>query len=177
MAVKTLRSIPRGQSYPAKPPLRYGTLPTPAGPVSFGTDGERVQFLFLGRRLRDPGRPTALDREVTRQLREYFRGRRETFDLPLAFRRPRFTTSVLRAVRRIPYGRTRAYGEIARAVGTPGAARAVGQAVGANPLPLLIPCHRVLAAGGGLGGFGSGLAWKRFLLELEGVRWRQGSRA
>jgi methylated-DNA-[protein]-cysteine S-methyltransferase len=145
---------------------------TAAGPVSFATDGERVRALLLGRRLRDPGRRTALDREVARQLRQYFAGRREAFDLPMALDATRFRSKVLRAVGRIPFGRARSYGEIARAVGQPRAARAVGQAVGANPLPLLIPCHRVLAAHGRLGGFGGGLAWKRFLLELEGIAWR-----
>ena len=171
--MKTLRSIPLGQSYDGPPPLRYGHIATPAGPVSFGTDGERVRTLLLGKRLRDPGRRSALDREVKRQLEEYFAGRRDTFDLPVVLDLPRFTSRVLRAVGRIPYGQSRSYGEIARAVGHPRAARAVGQAVGANPLPLLIPCHRVLAARGGLGGFGGGLAWKRFLLELEGIGWAE----
>jgi len=173
MAVKTLRSIPRGQSYVEPPPLRYGYVASPAGPVSYCTDGERVRTLLLGKRLRDPGRHSALDREVARQLEQYFAGRREAFDLPVAFDLPRFTSRVLRAVGRIPFGGARSYGEIARAVGQPRAARAVGQAVGANPLPLLIPCHRVLAARGGLGGFGGGLRWKRYLLELEGIRWRE----
>jgi methylated-DNA-[protein]-cysteine S-methyltransferase len=172
MAVKTLRSIPRGASYEEPPPLRYGHVATPAGPVSYATDGERVRTLLLGKRLRDPGRPTALDREVVRQLEQYFAGRRDAFDLPVALDLTRFRSKVLRAVGRIPYGEARSYGEVARAVGQPRAARAVGQAVGANPLPLLIPCHRVLAAQGRLGGFGGGLRWKRFLLELEGIGWR-----
>ena len=169
--MKTLRSIPRGQSYGEPPPVRYGSVATPAGPVSFGTDGTRVRTLLLGQRLRDPGRRSALDREVARQLEQYFAGRRDEFDLPMALELPRFTAKVLRAVGRIPYGKARSYGEIARAVGQPRAARAVGQAVGANPLPLLIPCPRVMAARGGLGGFGCGLSWKRFLLELEGIGW------
>lgn len=131
-----------------------------------------MRTLLLGKRLRDPGRATALDREVARQLAQYFAGRRDAFDLPMALDVTRFQTKVLRAVGRIPYGQTRSYGEIARAAGQPRAARAVGQAVGANPLPLLIPCHRVLAAQGRLGGFGGGLVWKRFLLRLEGSGWR-----
>ncbi len=131
-----------------------------------------MHTLLLGRRLRDPGRGSALDREVARQLAQYFAGRRDAFDLPMALDVTRFRTRVLRAVGRIPFGQARSYGEIARAVGRPRAARAVGQAVGANPLPLLIPCHRVLAAHGRLGGFGGGLSWKRYLLELEGIGWR-----
>jgi len=85
---------------------------------------------------------------------------------------PPFTTSVLKQLLSIPYGESRSYGEIARAVGKPKAARAVGQAVGANPIPIVVPCHRVLAADLRLGGFGSGLKWKRYLLRLEGIDWR-----
>jgi len=123
--------------------------------------------VLLGERRRSGGRPTALDREVQRQLRDYFAGRRRDFDLPVATDLPPFTARVLDAVARIPFGQTRSYGDVAGTVGNPRAARAVGQAVGSNPLPLLIPCHRVLAAGGALGGFGGGLSWKRFLLDLE----------
>jgi methylated-DNA-[protein]-cysteine S-methyltransferase len=82
----------------------------------------------------------------------------------------RFQQAVWRALRGIRSGAAQSYGEIARTVGSPGAARAVGQACGANPIPLLIPCHRVLAAGGRLGGFSGGLDWKRRLLQREGVR-------
>ena len=80
-----------------------------------------------------------------------------------------FTSRVLAAMRRIPRGHTMTYGALARRIGVPGAARAVGSACGANPLPLFIPCHRVVAANGKLGGFSAGLDWKRFLLAKEGV--------
>jgi O-6-methylguanine DNA methyltransferase len=80
-----------------------------------------------------------------------------------------FQQAVWRALQRIPAGRTLSYGDVARKVGRPGAARAVGAACGANPIPVLVPCHRVLASGGGLGGFTSGLEWKRKLLAREGV--------
>jgi methylated-DNA-[protein]-cysteine S-methyltransferase len=169
MAVKTLRSMPRAESYPGTVAVRHDSIDTPAGPVSFATDGERVVRVHLGKLRRDDGRPTPLDRETARQLREYFAGARRAFDLPVAAALPPFTGRVLAAVERIPFGTTRSYGEVAATVGSPRAARAVGQAVGSNPLPLLIPCHRVLAAHGRLGGFGGGLAWKRFLLELEGI--------
>lgn len=149
--------------------LRYESIDTPAGPVSFATDGERVVRVVLGRAESGEGRASPLDREVRRQLREYFAGRRREFDLPVAPDRPPFARAVLAEVAGIPFGKTLSYGEVAAAVGKPLAARAVGQAVGSNPLPLLIPCHRVLAANGGLGGFGGGLAWKRFLLDLEGA--------
>jgi O-6-methylguanine DNA methyltransferase len=81
-----------------------------------------------------------------------------------------FQRRVWRALRRIPPGRTATYGQIAQAIGHPRAVRAVGGACGANPIPVLIPCHRVVAAGGGLGGFSGGLAWKRLLLAREGRR-------
>ncbi|MFI5402063.1 MAG: methylated-DNA--[protein]-cysteine S-methyltransferase [Planctomycetota bacterium] len=125
--------------------------------------------VLLGERRSDASRPTALDREARRQIADYFAGRRREFDLPLAPDLPRFTAAVLEAVAKIPFGKALSYGDIAKAVGSPKAARAVGQAVGSNPLPLLIPCHRVLAAEGRIGGFGCGLPWKRFLLGLEGI--------
>jgi methylated-DNA-[protein]-cysteine S-methyltransferase len=164
MAMNTLRSMPR-ESYP----VRWDSVDTEAGPVSFATDGHRVTRVRLGEARRDGTRPTPLDRETRRQLADYLAGRRREFDLPVDPDLPPFTRAVLDAVARIPYGETRSYGEVAAAVGSPKAARAVGQAVGSNPLPLLIPCHRVLAARGGIGGFGGGLPWKRFLLGLEGT--------
>ncbi|MCS6952265.1 MAG: methylated-DNA--[protein]-cysteine S-methyltransferase [Bryobacterales bacterium] len=106
-------------------------------------------------------------RAVRGQLLEYFRGKRRAFDLPLELRGTPFQRRVWQELTRIPYGATRSYGEIARAIGEPGAARAVGQACGANPVPIVVPCHRVIAAHGGLGGYGGGLRLKRFLLELE----------
>lgn len=177
MATKTFRSMEqdpfvRGQSYPGVPPLRWETLATAAGPVSFATDGSALCAVRLGAALRDGGRATPLDREVRRQLAAYFAGGRTEFDLPRRYALPAFTTSVLEAVARIPFGAARTYGEVAGDIGRPRAARAVGQAVGANPLPLVIPCHRVLAARHRLGGFGGGLDWKRFLLELEGIDYR-----
>jgi len=176
MATKTLRSMPPNAST-LSPSLLYDSLETPAGPVSFATDGELVHAIRLGAARRDPGRKPALSRETARQLREYFGGRRTAFDLPFDLDAPRFTRAVLEAVAEIPFGETLSYAEIAGAVGNPRAARAVGQAVGSNRLPLVIPCHRVLATGGGLGGFGGGLRWKRYLLELEGSLSGSGSLA
>ncbi|MDE2294357.1 MAG: methylated-DNA--[protein]-cysteine S-methyltransferase [Gammaproteobacteria bacterium] len=102
-----------------------------------------------------------------RQLREYFDGTRREFDLPLAPRGTPFQQTVWRALRRIPYGRTLAYGELARRIGKPGAARAVGMANHHNPLSIVVPCHRVIGADGGLTGYGGGLDRKRWLLALE----------
>jgi len=106
-------------------------------------------------------------RQAARQLTKYFTGKRRSFDLPLDLRSKGFTRRVQKEVARIPYGKTATYGEVAHRVKSPRAARAVGGAVGANPIPIIIPCHRVIAAGGKLGGFGGGLTLKRKLLELE----------
>lgn len=105
--------------------------------------------------------------EARDQLLAYLAGRRHSFSLPLAPGGSDFQRQVWAALLRIPWGQTRTYGELARRLGREGAARAVGTANGANPLPLLIPCHRVVAAGG-LGGYSGGVALKRRLLELEG---------
>lgn len=105
--------------------------------------------------------------EVGRQLGEYFAGERATFDLPLRPAGSRFELAVWDQLTRIPYGETRSYGSVAAAVGEPGGAQAVGAANGRNPLAIVVPCHRVIGADGGLVGFGGGLARKRFLLDLE----------
>jgi O-6-methylguanine DNA methyltransferase len=114
---------------------------------------------------RDDGH--SLIRETARQLEVYFKGELTRFDIPLDLRGTPFQLKVWQALRRIPYGETRSYGELARAVGKPKACRAVGGANGRNPVGIIVPCHRVIAASGGLGGFGCGLAYKRKLLDLE----------
>ena len=103
------------------------------------------------------------------QLSEYFRGTRRTFELSLAPVGTPFQLAVWQALRMIPYGETLSYGELARRVGLAGGARAVGLANGANPLPIVVPCHRVIGADGSLTGFGGGLEVKRALLSLEGA--------
>ena len=114
--------------------------------------------------------PARLD-EARRELDLYFEGKLTEFDLPLDWqlsrRLPR--ASVLRAINRIPYGQTRTYTEMARSAGNERAVRAAGTACGSNPIPIVVPCHRVLRSGGGLGGYGGGLPMKEALLELEGV--------
>jgi methylated-DNA-[protein]-cysteine S-methyltransferase len=105
--------------------------------------------------------------EAVSQLREYFARQRTGFDVPLAPRGTEFQRSVWRQLQEIPYGETISYGELARRVGNPKASRAVGSANGANPLPIVIPCHRVIAGNGTLGGFGGGLPTKQILLALE----------
>jgi methylated-DNA-[protein]-cysteine S-methyltransferase len=107
---------------------------------------------------------------VRRQLEEYFAGRRHDFDLPIDWRLSRgFTASVLRATSRIPFGEVSSYRAIAAEAGSPNAYRAAGNALGSNPIPIVVPCHRVLHTGGGMGGYTGGLERKRFLLSLEGI--------
>lgn len=112
----------------------------------------------------DAGRTAGL----RRQLEEYFAGGRHEFDLELAPEGTPFERSVWEELKRIPFGETRSYGEIAQAIGRPGSARAVGRANGANPIPIVVPCHRVIGANGSLTGFGGGLEAKSRLLEIEG---------
>lgn len=109
-------------------------------------------------------------REAAAQLEEYFQGTRREFDLDLEPTGTRFQLKVLDALATIPYGETRSYGEVAVQIGAPRAVRAVGAANGRNPLPIVLPCHRVIGADGSLTGFGGGLETKRYLLELEGSR-------
>ena len=107
---------------------------------------------------------------VRRQLDEYFAGSRHRFDVPIDWRLVRgFAGQVLRATARIPFGSISSYREVATEAGSPNAYRAAGNALGSNPIPIVVPCHRVLHAGGGLGGYTGGLERKRFLLRLEGV--------
>ena len=161
----------------------YARMDSPVGPLWVATTGVKVCALGLGAgqpdaffawlaRQGDPEPPredpAALSPALT-QLREYFSRIRHEFDLPLDVRGTPFQRAVWDQVAHIPYGATTTYGEIAQRIERPGAARAVGTAVGANPLPILIPCHRVIGAGGSLTGYGGGLEAKATLLQLEGV--------
>jgi methylated-DNA-[protein]-cysteine S-methyltransferase len=147
---------------------------SPFGPLVIVGDDESITHLFLpntgvASMGSSPGPvPKALQQAVE-QLDEYFAGTRTEFDLPLRFTTgTAFQQSVWRALADIPYGQTISYAELAAWVGRPSAFRAVGQANGANPLAILYPCHRVIASGGGLGGYGGGLDLKQQLLNLEG---------
>jgi methylated-DNA-[protein]-cysteine S-methyltransferase len=106
-------------------------------------------------------------RTVERQVREYFQGKRTVFDLRLHLKGTPFQKEVWKALSEIPYGETRTYGDIAKAVGRPAAVRAVGLANARNPLPIVVPCHRVIGAGGKLVGYGGGLPVKQALLDRE----------
>jgi methylated-DNA-[protein]-cysteine S-methyltransferase len=114
--------------------------------------------------------PSRLDEE-RRELDEYFEGKRDHFEVPVDWNLtpPGFRNRALHAVARIPYGKTRTYGEIAKAAGNPRAFRAAGTACGRNAIPLIVPCHRVVQSGGGVGNYGGGPEMKRALLDLEGA--------
>jgi methylated-DNA-[protein]-cysteine S-methyltransferase len=113
--------------------------------------------------------PAPLD-SIRRELEEYFSGRRRQFELPLDWTLVgAFGRRVLRVTSEIPYGGVLSYGEVAADAGSPRGSRAAGNALGSNPIPIVVPCHRVLRTGGALGGYGGGLERKRFLLELEGA--------
>jgi len=132
---------------------------------------------LLARHFPDARREEAFapNREAIRQLLEYLEGKRTGFDLPLDLRGTEFQRAVWDALLAIPYGETRSYLDVARAVGNPEAVRAVGMANGANPVPLVVPCHRVIQSGGRIGGYGGGLDLKRRLLAMEQSLQHQGS--
>jgi methylated-DNA-[protein]-cysteine S-methyltransferase len=151
----------------------YATLDTPLGALLLGGDGSDVLLIGFPEGpnavspregwVYDPG----LYREARRQLADYFTGRRHGFDFPMRMIGTAFQKMVWEALLAIPFGVTRTYGAIAAEIGRPSAVRAVGAANGANPLPIVVPCHRLVSSTGGLIKFGGGLAAKRFLLDLE----------
>ncbi len=130
---------------------------------------KRLEERFLGKIIKDDRK----NRNVVNQLKKYLKGNLKRFHCKLDFKGTPFQKRVWSALAKIPYGQTRSYKEIARAIGHPKAFRAVGNANGQNSIPLIIPCHRVIESNGGLGGFGHGIGVKRRLLDFEkthGVR-------
>ena len=144
---------------------------TPVGQMALAGEGDAISRLYLpGLPLpRLASRETPLLARVREELLEYLAGARRDFDLPLAPQGTPFQQRVWAALREIPYGQTRSYRELALAAGSPRGYRAVGMANHRNPIPILIPCHRVVGADGSLTGYAGGLELKRKLLELEGA--------
>lgn len=142
-------------------------IETPIGPLPLQADESAVSAMRFGAGSAQDASPLLDAAEA--QLREYFAGARRTFDLPLAPHGTAFQQRVWTALRAIPYGETRTYGELAAAIGSPNASRAVGMANHRNPIPIIIPCHRVIGANGTLTGYAGGLEIKRKLLALEGI--------
>jgi methylated-DNA-[protein]-cysteine S-methyltransferase len=154
----------------------FTTLSSPVGALTIvASDAGIVAILWehddpdrvrLGALAEQPGHP--LLRDAAEQLGDYFAGTRQVFDLPLDFRGTDFQKNVWNALLAIPFGETRTYAEIARAIGHPTATRAVGAANGRNPISIVAPCHRVIGANGALTGFAGGIEAKHYLLRLEG---------
>lgn len=165
-------------------PLAVATLATPLGPMLLGAAAGKLCLAEFAEQA--PGRLEAQLQRVSRrlgaaivldcappieraaqQLAEYFAGARQRFELPLLAAGTTLQREVWDALRQIAYGETRSYGQVAAAIGRPRAVRPVGSAVGANPIAIVVPCHRVIGSGGALTGYGGGLGRKRRLLDLE----------
>ena len=155
--------------------IHFRQIDSPLGPLTVSVSGQglnAVEFPLDGWFLPRDGWREAdhpLLQQAQRQLDEYFAGQRRAFELPLAPQGTPFQREVWFALADIPYGQTMSYAQLAAKLGRPTASRAVGAANGRNPLPIVLPCHRVIGADGALVGFGGGLPTKQFLLRLEGA--------
>ena len=151
----------------------HTVVDSPLGELVLVAEGHALAGLYMTDQRHRPPADTFGRREavllgaVTEQLEEYFAGERKVFDVPLALRGTPFQRTVWAALCDIPYGEHISYGELARRVGNPAAARAVGLANGRNPVGVIVPCHRVVGSSGALTGYGGGLGRKRYLLDLE----------
>ena len=151
--------------------MSVAIVDSPVGRLRLEADENVITTIFF--HATEPlsrGRLTGVLADLQAQLRDYFSGKLETFDLPLAPRGTPFQQDVWTALTKIPYGETVSYAAIAKRIGRPDAVRAVGAANGQNPIPIVIPCHRVIGSNGSLTGFGGGLPAKRFLLSLESTQ-------
>lgn len=158
---------------PGDAPVLTATVPSPIGPLTLTAVRGRLTGLLMADQAHGPrdrrgwvDDPDALA-DVAGQLHAYFAGERRSFDVPLDLRGTPFQRRVWAELLRIPFGQTRSYGQVAAAVGSPKASRAVGLATGRNPVAVIVPCHRVVGADGSLTGFGGGLDRKAWLLAHE----------
>ena len=155
--------------------LHYSIVESPVGPLAIVMSNDGLMRLEFHRKRNIPDdkfnwiEDESRTKTVRAELEQYFAGRRREFSAPLDLRGTEFQLRCWRELLKIPYGETRTYADIARAVGSPRAFRAVGLANHDNPVAIIVPCHRVVASGGGLGGYGGGLDIKQKLLELEGA--------
>lgn len=153
--------------------MYYCYFDTPIGELLLAGEQDALTLIGFpkGKMRRDPEADWIFNEQpfadVRQQLTEYFAGERKEFDLPLSLHGTEFQVSVLEALQEIPYGETTSYGVIAKRIGRPKAVRAVGAANGRNPIPIIVPCHRVIGSSGDLTGFGGGLDTKEALLRLE----------
>lgn len=156
--------------------LYFSAVPSPIGELLLTSDGDALTGLYLENH---KGGPALADhrrrdddrlRPAVEQIAAYFAGERETFDLPIALRGTEFQKSVWEALLAIPFGATVTYASLAKSIGAPAAVRAVGAAVGRNPVSIIVPCHRVVGSAGALTGYAGGIERKRWLLEHEGPK-------
>ncbi|MBE6093333.1 MAG: methylated-DNA--[protein]-cysteine S-methyltransferase [Selenomonas ruminantium] len=145
----------------------YAFYKSPFGLLKIGIADEKVILVGIVSKQDEPNQPTTLSAEVYRQLQEYFAGKRTVFTVPYALNGTSFQQAVWTQIAKIPYGQTVTYKDIAQAIDKPRAFQATGRAVGANPLAILIPCHRVVGSNGELTGYAFGLEMKKALLNLE----------
>ncbi|GAB3069566.1 methylated-DNA--[protein]-cysteine S-methyltransferase [Pedococcus soli] len=167
-------SLPRSRLHPGDAMRTHTVVPSPIGDLTLIAEDGVLVALHMDRAKHAPGSAAELGERddsgfdtATSQLGEYFARERTTFDLPLAPVGNAFEQKVWALLREIPYGQTRSYGDLARALGDVGFSQAVGAANGRNPLGIIVPCHRVIGADGSLVGYAGGLDRKRFLLALE----------
>ena len=153
--------------------MYYHIIESPIGPILLAGDEEGLKYLNIRKGKKKIEVPDGwvenkeFFRDVSGQLKAYFAGELKSFDVKLAPEGTEFQKSVWKALKEIPYGETRAYGEVAKSIGKPKASRAVGLANNRNPVAIIVPCHRVIGANGKLTGDASGLDVKEFLLKLE----------
>ena len=151
--------------------IAQSTFESPVGHVNLTADGETIIELSMTKTPGPSNGSAKVLKEAQKQLTEYFKGKRKDFNFKFEARGTKFQQSVWNEIARIPFGEVISYADIAREIGNPAASRAVGGAVGSNPIPLLIGCHRVLGASGRITGYsgGEGIPTKRWLLALEGI--------
>ncbi len=145
----------------------FAVYPSPFGYLEIGYEGGSIVCMERTEKRREGGTPTELTERANKQLSEYFAGKRKAFDFPYRLTGTPFQRKVWAALEAIPYGETRTYKDIAQAIGNEKATRAVGMANNRNPIPIVVPCHRVVGTNGNLVGYAYGLAMKKALLELE----------
>lgn len=145
----------------------YAAYPFPFGILKIGYEGDVITFLKKTEEEMIPGRRTEFTDQVYAQIMEYMEGKRKTFDFPYKLSGTDFQKKVWKELRKIPYGETRTYKEIATSIGNPKACRAVGMANNKNPITIVVPCHRVVGSNGKLVGYAGGLEMKEALLQIE----------
>ena len=147
--------------------IAYAFYKSPFGLLKIGVADKKIILVSIVPQQDEPHQPAPLSEEVYRQLQEYFAGKRTLFTVPYAFTGTSFQQQVWAQIAKIPYGQTITYKDIAQAIDKPRALQATGRAVGANPLAIIIPCHRVVGSNGTLTGYAYGLHMKQALLQLE----------